>query len=689
MTVSTATSRVDYTGNGVTVAFPVPFPFITDAYLVVVRTIIATGVSTTLTLDSIGADGYSVTGAGDATGTVTVITAPTALQRLSIIRSVAGTQEADFVANDPFPAETFEGSLDKLQMQINDGATERSRSPILFDGDIDGSGRYNANGNRMADLADGVEAQDAATVNQLGEAASANAPFVQAGAGAVARTVQNKLRDLVSVKDFGAVGDGVTNDHPAFALALAAAREVFVPAGSYLLMSPLTIATSGQRLLGAGKEATTLVIGHTAGAGVVVAAAQVEVADLRIRATTGRAAYTTGGTYDLAVGQYGLMIYNNGGFLTQCRFTRVLIDGHPTHGVYMGGEGAGTVFSQCESQFNRGHGYMFDDRTLEGGTASRNGIVNMDLCRALDNGGNAVNLSQTGGGCYRFIITNLETLWNAWNTSIVGLENAEAYISTENVKVQQCAFGDIDADDRTVMGNGRARLAKTTLSVGVYVRASSQNIYLENNRYISTSKGVVTGASVSFLRVNGAYFTQQQLALAPDTNQTFGFDIGTNCANLYIDVPPSTAVTTMVTSNTLNAFPMVVNKNKSAGTQAMTALSTFESVTDLENVVYLPVGFYRIYCSVTVQNGNTETGWSMRFTVTNSVPTETNFGKSVYETVPISGFATLTFVGIIEITAAANYTVKASVRQGAGSLGNVLNSTSTFGATFLQIERVR
>lgn len=36
-----------------------------------------------------------------------------------------------------------------------------------------------------------------------------------AGSGAVATTVQAKLRETVSVKDFGAVGDGVTNDAPA------------------------------------------------------------------------------------------------------------------------------------------------------------------------------------------------------------------------------------------------------------------------------------------------------------------------------------------------------------------------------------------------------------------------------------------------------------------------------------------
>jgi hypothetical protein len=36
--------------------------------------------------------------------------------------------------------------------------------------------------------------------------------FIQAGAGAVTRTAQSKMRDVVSVKDFGAVGDGVADD---------------------------------------------------------------------------------------------------------------------------------------------------------------------------------------------------------------------------------------------------------------------------------------------------------------------------------------------------------------------------------------------------------------------------------------------------------------------------------------------
>ena len=64
--------------------------------------------------------------------------------------------------------------------------------------------------------------------------------FEQDGTGAVATTVQTKLRETVSVKDFGAVGDGVTNDTAAIQAAIDTGNSVFFPKGTYVVSS-LTI----------------------------------------------------------------------------------------------------------------------------------------------------------------------------------------------------------------------------------------------------------------------------------------------------------------------------------------------------------------------------------------------------------------------------------------------------------------
>jgi hypothetical protein len=64
---------------------------------------------------------------------------------------------------------------------------------------------------------------------------------IATGTGAVARTVQTKLRDTVSVKDFGAVGDGVTNDTLAIQAAFnSGAVAIYFPAGRYIVTANLT-----------------------------------------------------------------------------------------------------------------------------------------------------------------------------------------------------------------------------------------------------------------------------------------------------------------------------------------------------------------------------------------------------------------------------------------------------------------
>ena len=63
--------------------------------------------------------------------------------------------------------------------------------------------------------------------------------FLQAGFGAVASNTQNKLREVISVTDFGAIGNGIANDSSAVKAAITAAsgKAVYFPNGTYNLAS--------------------------------------------------------------------------------------------------------------------------------------------------------------------------------------------------------------------------------------------------------------------------------------------------------------------------------------------------------------------------------------------------------------------------------------------------------------------
>jgi len=93
--------------------------------------------------------------------------------------------------------------------------------------------------------------------------------FLQSGTGATTRTVESKLKDVVSVKDFGAVGDGTTDDTTKIQAAINAAKllvvsrfdsgaTVFFPEGTYLITSALTIDTDGIALVGESNSGSVI-----------------------------------------------------------------------------------------------------------------------------------------------------------------------------------------------------------------------------------------------------------------------------------------------------------------------------------------------------------------------------------------------------------------------------------------------
>jgi hypothetical protein len=127
MTVSTTIIKNFHNGNGSTTNFAYQFRILEDTDLLVIIRTNSTGAETTKTLLT----HYTVAGAGDASGgsiTFTGGNTPAIGETVVIRRNVPQTQAIDYIANDPFPAETHEEGLDRSTMVAQQVAEESNRS---------------------------------------------------------------------------------------------------------------------------------------------------------------------------------------------------------------------------------------------------------------------------------------------------------------------------------------------------------------------------------------------------------------------------------------------------------------------------------------------------------------------------------------------------------------------------------
>ena len=126
MTVSSTTVKNSYSGNSSTTAFAYTFKIFADTDLqVIIRSSAGTETTKTLTTH------YTVSGAGDASGgnvTFTSGNTPATGETVVIRREVPQTQAIDYIANDPFPAESHEEGLDRATMTIQQMQEELNRS---------------------------------------------------------------------------------------------------------------------------------------------------------------------------------------------------------------------------------------------------------------------------------------------------------------------------------------------------------------------------------------------------------------------------------------------------------------------------------------------------------------------------------------------------------------------------------
>ncbi|WP_426271582.1 hypothetical protein ACN9MB_09150 [Dyella kyungheensis] len=258
-----------YAGNGVTTVFSVPFYWLVDTDLKVTKLTAATGLTSTLVLNS----DYTLSGAGNQSGgSLTTAVAPLAGDQIYVERNVDAVQQTAYPSNSPFPASSHEKALDRLTMLVQQNGTLLGRA--LVRSALQST--YDLGNNVLVNSGTAVNPNDVPTYVQVqgmivGGAAPALASsngsslvgWIQSGAGAVQRTSQDKMRDVVSVFDFmtaaqitdAKVGTQIYDMTAAMQAAHNTGNRVYYPSGNYKFS---TISFSSGGIVGDGPGKTIL-----------------------------------------------------------------------------------------------------------------------------------------------------------------------------------------------------------------------------------------------------------------------------------------------------------------------------------------------------------------------------------------------------------------------------------------------
>jgi hypothetical protein len=232
--------RVHYVADGAQRGFVYPFPVFgpDDIEVHVDGLLIATG--------------YAVSGAGSSEGgLITFAVPPASGAKVVLRRRLVMERVTDYQPNGVLRANTLNDELDRQVAALQELREDLTGTLRQGAGEVGGQfvlPLRPARANRLL----GFDSLGNIVTFSRGEA-TLSAPFP----GGIPRTVEDKLAERLSARDFGAIGDGVTDDGPALQAAMNAAaasgKHLDIGEGTYRTTIPLTLpgAAAGLSMRGA------------------------------------------------------------------------------------------------------------------------------------------------------------------------------------------------------------------------------------------------------------------------------------------------------------------------------------------------------------------------------------------------------------------------------------------------------
>jgi hypothetical protein len=290
--------------------------------------------------------------------------------------------------------------------------------------------------------------------------------FTGAGAGAVARPVETRLRELVNVKDYGATGDTSADATPAVQAAIAYLASVgggalYFPRGTYIITQPLVL-DFVCHVVGDGVGRTVLQVNHTSGPALTFGRYFSGVRSLQIQGSTARLAASAGTNYGV--------FFPTDTSVAQSRFSNyvrdVIVNNHPSHGA---------VVEDSRILSLGGHGVYIDN--FDANLNAVAGFIEIKNTQIATCTGHAV-CAGVNRGAFRVVLDNVDAFHCALTAGI--RQGAHTiWLNAENAVIRSSGIGGWS-------GNSPSRVAAVAA-----IYANGRSSLVESNRFIDVAGNAV------------------------------------------------------------------------------------------------------------------------------------------------------------------------------------------------------